>query len=534
MVVSEARIPMKLFAAILACVIFTPPVAAKPGFEFFQPLMPPRRFAVVAHRGLAHASPENTRRTVKLCIDDGVEWVAVDVRRTKDGRHVLFADELLDAKTNGTGAVGDYTLDELQQLDAGSWFAKRFRGERLLALDECLALAKGKINLCLDCKQVDAAAMVSAIRAAGLERQVLIWGDEATVRRVREVSQGTVAVMPKRVLSSGFDEHGHPTDAFGMWTDELQPAAVAFCADEITPEICDALHARGIKVFADALGKRDEPGSWDKALVAGADFLLSDVPEEVVAHVLDRGVNPRPVLFACHRGASRYAPENTLAAFEKAHRLHADFVEFDVRPSHDGEYFLLHDGRLDRTTTGKGPIRDAASATIAELDAGSWFGRPFAGTRVPTLDQFLSAVPDDVSLYFDAKDIPPETLAAALQKHGLVERTIVYQGAGYLANLKKIDSRIRAMPGVGSLREVDTLAATLAPYAVDTPWRILSKSYIEHCHAAGIRVFSDAPFLVDVEGYRQAIEWGIDLIQTDHPIRLWRAMELTAAERPTR
>ncbi len=258
---------------------------------------------------------------------------------------------------------------------------------------------------------------------------------------------------------------------------------------------------------------------------------MSDVPEEVVAHLLDRALQPRPVKFACHRGASRYAPENTLAAFEKAYRLHADYVEFDVRPSRDGEYFLLHDGKLDRTTTGKGPIREATSATVAGLDAGSWFGRRFEGAHVPTLEQFLAAVPKDVNLYFDAKDIPPAALAAALEKHGLAERTVVYQGAGYLAKLKQIDSRIRAMPGAGSLAQVDALATTLKPYAVDTPWRVLSKSYIEHCHAHGIQVFSDAPFFVDVQGYRQAIEWGIDLVQTDHPLRLWRTMELVAAER---
>ena len=50
-------------------------------------------------------------------------------------------------------------------------------------------------------------------------------------------------------------------------------------------------------------------------------------------------------------------------------------------------------------------------------------------------------------------------------------------------------------------------------------WNALSKEYIDHCHAAGIQVFADAPFNVDVNGYRQAIEWGIDLIQTDHPLR---------------
>ena len=69
----------------------------------------------------------------------------------------------------------------------------------------------------------------------------------------------------------------------------------------------------------------------------------------------------------CHRGASRYAPENTLPAFEKAYRLHADFVEFDVRPSSQGTYFLLHDGRLDRTTNGRGPIREASDEAIGAV-----------------------------------------------------------------------------------------------------------------------------------------------------------------------
>ncbi len=224
-------------------------------------------------------------------------------------------------------------------------------------------------------------------------------------------------------------------------------------------------------------------------------------------------------------------PENTLPAFAKATRLHADFVEFDVRPSHDGTFFLLHDKNLNRTTGGKGTINDATDATIASLDAGAWFGRPFVGTRMPTLEEFLSAVPPGMSLYFDAKDIPPAALAAALQKHGLVERTVVYQSAGFCEQLKQIDARIRTMPGVGSMAEVEQLAKTLKPYAVDTPWHVLSKQYIDGCHAAGVQVFADAPFTVDVKGYRQAIEWGIDLIQTDFPLRAWRAMELVAAER---
>jgi glycerophosphoryl diester phosphodiesterase len=137
-----------------------------------------------------------------------------------------------------------------------------------------------------------------------------------------------------------------------------------------------------------------------------------------------------------------------------------------------------------------------------------------------------------VSLYFDAKDISPTVLAAALAKHNLVERTVVYQSAKYLAELKQIDARIRRMPPANSIAEVDRLAAEVSPYALDTRWAALSREYIEHCHARGIQVFADAPYGLSVEKYQQAIKWGIDCIQTDHPLRIWRAMELITASKP--
>jgi glycerophosphoryl diester phosphodiesterase len=289
-----------------------------------------------------------------------------------------------------------------------------------------------------------------------------------------------------------------------------------------------------MKVLAGARGPSDKASFWDKSLSDGADLIKTDLPEELVVHALSGRIQSRPVRLACHRGASRYAPENTLAAFDKAYRLGADFVEFDVRETRDGKYYLLHDGRLDRTTNLKGPIREATNEAVDRADAGSWFGRPFAGAHVPSLDAFLASVPAGVGLYFDAKDIPPEALAAALEKYGLAERTVVYQGADYLEKLGHIDARIRLMPPARSTDQVTALAAGLRPYAVDTPWPVVSKKYIDHCHAAGIAVFSDAPFFVDVKGFRQAIEWGIDLIQTDHPLRLWRAMELVDNQRAGR
>src|SRR5207244_2605926 len=74
------------------------------------------------------------------------------------------------------------------------------------------------------------------------------------------------------------------------------------------------------------------------------------------------------------------------------------------------------------------------------------------------------------------------------------------------------------------------LATGLKPYAVDANWNILSKELIARCHAAGVLVFSDALGKHEnVAQYLQAMDWGIDLIQTDHPLRVLRAIELRVA-----
>lgn len=101
-----------------------------------------------------------------------------------------------------------------------------------------------------------------------------------------------------------------------------------------------------------------------------------------------------------HRGASGYAPENTLAAVDKAARLGIAWVETDVQRTRDGELVVLHDDSLRRTTDaeevfpGRAPwkVKDFTAAEIARLDAGSWFGAAFTGARVPTLQQFVQCV----------------------------------------------------------------------------------------------------------------------------------------------
>ncbi|MEV7810632.1 glycerophosphodiester phosphodiesterase family protein [Streptomyces flaveolus] len=111
------------------------------------------------------------------------------------------------------------------------------------------------------------------------------------------------------------------------------------------------------------------------------------------------GEHSVPTVIA-HRGASTYAPENTLAAIDKAAELGFSWVENDVQRTKDGELVVLHDDTLQRTTNveevfpGRAPwkVRDFTAAEIARLDAGSWFSPVYAGARVPTLKEYMRRI----------------------------------------------------------------------------------------------------------------------------------------------
>jgi glycerophosphoryl diester phosphodiesterase len=529
----SARFGLLATLAIVA-VLIAPLVTARAGsepqaqeFPFFEPVRPPRPLQVMAHRGASGQAPENTAAALELSIADTVEWVEVDVRLTKDGRHVLLHDSGLDRITDRSGPVRNRTLEEIRALDAGSRFARRFSRERVLTLEEALNRARGRVNLYLDCKDVDPAGLAREVLAAGMGRQVVVYDKPEVIQAVRSVAGEAIGLMTK----------WRPQFGLAPWVKEVRPHAVEIDAADVTDVVCRAFHRLGVKVQAKTLGDDDDrPEVWDRVAAAGIDWIHTDRAEEVLSRQALKITKPGRVRVAHHRGASRYAPENTLESLKKSLALGADYVEFDVRTTRDGAFILLHDGSLGRTTSGTGPVRSRTAAEVAELDAGSWFGHPFAGARVPTLDAFLKAAAlSSVGLYVDAKDIAPEALAEVLSRHGLTDRAVVYQGVAYLEKLKAIAPALRRMPPLHDASQLDSIAERVSPFAVDARWTILSKPLIERCHDLGIKVFSDSIGAHEsVAHYQQAIRDGIDLIQTDHPVRVLRALELLEGPRPVR
>jgi len=105
-----------------------------------------------------------------------------------------------------------------------------------------------------------------------------------------------------------------------------------------------------------------------------------------------------------HRGFSRIAPENTLAAVRAALDAGADSVEWDLQTASCGTPVLFHDPHLGRTTNGVGPVKRRTLGQLQALDAGSWFSGEFAGERIPTFAQALELVaPSEAIVYAEVK-----------------------------------------------------------------------------------------------------------------------------------
>jgi len=245
---------------------------------------------------------------------------------------------------------------------------------------------------------------------------------------------------------------------------------------------------------------------------------------------------PQPqhrIAVIAHRGGAALAPENTLAAFRRAIALGADYVEVDVRCTRDGRLVLLHDGTVDRTTDGAGPVAELDYAALRRLDAGRAFSPDYAGGRVPSLDEALRLCRDRIGLYLDHKDGPTADVIRAVRRHRMEAQVVVYSGVEELQEWKRLAPQIAVMPSVpDEYRSPDRIAAfldLLPAEVLDGGAGEWTAELVQAAHARGALVYVDNLGLADHEAaYRRSLEIGVDGIQTDHPDALLALLEKLA------
>ena len=132
---------------------------------------------IIAHRGSSADRPECTIASVRRAIEAGATATEVDVRTTKDRRLVILHDATVDRTTDGTGLIGEKTLDEVKQLDAGGWFDPKYKDERVPVLGEVFAVCNDKIDILLDLKEQGeefAHAVAFLVKTKGQPRRTIV------------------------------------------------------------------------------------------------------------------------------------------------------------------------------------------------------------------------------------------------------------------------------------------------------------------------------------------------------------------------
>jgi glycerophosphoryl diester phosphodiesterase len=238
-----------------------------------------------------------------------------------------------------------------------------------------------------------------------------------------------------------------------------------------------------------------------------------------------------------HRGASGYTPENTMAAFERAVQLGAGFIETDLHLTRDARFVAIHDDTLERTSNGRGPVRDHTLAELRALDVGLWYDRQFAGQQIPTLEEILAfARQHDVVFYLEIKQGSAwgmdHALVGALQSAENAARTVVISfDAKTLAPLPKLD------PGIMMGLLVDKAQPDLVKTATELGARqlcpranLITRDLVDSAHSADLQVVTwtvNGPAQM-----RSLIQIGVDGIMTDRPDRLRAVIEDLASGAP--
>ena len=235
-----------------------------------------------------------------------------------------------------------------------------------------------------------------------------------------------------------------------------------------------------------------------------------------------------------HRGSSLRAPENTMAAFRLALEQGADGIELDVQMTRDGELVVIHDERLDRTTSGSGYLYQRNYTDINSVDAGSWFSHKYVGEKIPRLSEVLDLLQGSHKLLnIELKtgivlyDGIEQQLVSLLSRYSSIDVVISSFNHYSLRTLKSLapELAIGALYMEG-LVEPWLYADRLGAYSLHPLYLNIIPELLTGCHNAGIALF---PWTVDKpEDMQRMLLANVSAVITNDPTTLFslrRSME---------
>jgi len=253
----------------------------------FQPIPSPGRGPyVVAHRGVSGNAPENTLAAfAQACETPGIDMIELDVRLSKDEQVIVLHDRTLQRTSTGNGSARNYTLAEIREFDAGSWFDPAFSKERVPTLEEVLKLVDRRRWINIELKSdffhpekpgLLEQRVLDTVRQAACEDQVMFSSfNHRMVANLKRLSPKAVT----GVLYSVYRDFGRmPSKLAGR-----VGASVFVCAKrEVTQRMVDDARNSRIALYVYTLNSTT---AVSRMLELGVDGILSDRADHIVAFV---------------------------------------------------------------------------------------------------------------------------------------------------------------------------------------------------------------------------------------------------------
>lgn len=272
--------PLKVLLFGNSLIVERPPI---------ETLRPNPAIMKIAHRGTTIHGPENTLPAFETAIEKGMEYVEIDVRFTSDGVPVVIHDVTVDRTTNGVGKVSDFTLSELKELDAGSWFADEFVGTQIPTLEETLELTQGRICIQWHTIERPNKASIELFRRFGFDRECLLIavgqrgvggqrGGEinlATARRV--VNFWPDAPLMLRIKN--------PAEIKPILQKFPNIRAISVMRRHLFPELIDTAHAEGLLIITSTINQSDRAFFYKKIIELGADMFMLDYIDDFYTYL---------------------------------------------------------------------------------------------------------------------------------------------------------------------------------------------------------------------------------------------------------
>lgn len=234
-------------------------------------------------------------------------------------------------------------------------------------------------------------------------------------------------------------------------------------------------------------------------------------------------MNKEKVIIFAHRGASNLAPENTLKAFKKAIELKADYIEFDVHQSKDGEIVIMHDSNTFRTTGHIGSIDKMTLKELKQLDCGQ-------GEKIPSLNELIELSKGKIGLNCEVKSKGiAEKIVSIFRDANLIDSTMISSFKhSELLKIQKLEPRLRLaslnptrtgwIVSWFSRRTMLKNAFQSQFYAINPLYMLVNYKFVKNAHDKNLNVF---PWTVDSQtNIENLVRIGVDGIITNNISRV--------------